>query len=134
MANFPSNYHNCGVNSTPVSGRYLAHNRHDPVAHAFLAADLYAGAKKLTDPTMVQSAYLARVNVTYGWWAHRRQDQRADIEAGRVPLVPPSYRSNGSALVVPHAAEIGDSELVAFVRAVGVNRVLEAAVTADAAQ
>jgi hypothetical protein len=101
--------------STAISGQFLASNRYDAIAHAFLACDLYTEAKKLTKPTMLQSAWLARVNVTYAWWAHKRQAERAAIEAGVIPLVPPQLaKANGSALTVPPALvpDIDDMDLI----------------------
>ena len=120
------------ANPAAISGSFLARNRHDAVAHAFFACDLFTGAKRLTKPTMLQAAYLARVNVTYAWWAFKRQAERAAIEAGLVPLVPSQLvKANGSTL--PTVTIIDNAEIVNFVRAVGVNRVLEAAVAVEAA-
>ena len=126
------------VNSTPVTGQYLAHTQKSLVERAFIGADLFTGAKHLTSPTLVQSSCLAKVNRTYVWWATRRQAERTEIEARRIPLVPPSHLApkacgNIDDLPVPKI-EIPDFELVEFVRAVGVSRVLDAAVLAEAAQ
>jgi hypothetical protein len=74
--------------AAPISGRYLAHNRHDHVAHAFFAGDLVLGKTQLVKPTVTQAAFLAGVNRAYVHWAIKRQDERAEIEAGLIPLVP----------------------------------------------
>ena len=71
--------------ATPVSGRYLAHNHLSDVAHAFMAAELTLGVTFLTDPTLTQSARLARVNPTYAWWAKARFAEREAIEFGIYP-------------------------------------------------
>jgi hypothetical protein len=121
--------------AVPISGRFLAHNRHNRVVRAFIAADLHAGTKRLIKPTLVQSALLAGVNRTYAHWADKRQAERAEIEAGLIPLVPAPVigpKVNGNMLSAP-LAEIEDSEVINFVRSVGVNRVLEAAVMVEAA-
>ena len=118
------------------TGRFLAHNRAGLVTRAFVAADLYSGAKALTKPTMTQSAFLARVSDTYGWWALKRMAERAEIEAGLIPLVPPAHAkpngSNGAPLVT--VVDVADAELVEFVRSLGVERVLQAACLVEAAQ
>jgi hypothetical protein len=114
------------VNSTAVTGNHLAYGHKSLTARAFLAADLFTGAKYLTTPTIVQSAYLANVNRTYAWWATKRQAERTAIEAGLIPLVPPRVK--------PTPIPIDDMELVAIARAVGVDRMINAAVMAEAAQ
>jgi hypothetical protein len=90
------------VESQPVTGRYLAHNRLDRVGKAFLASDLISGDKQLVKPTLVQAAMLAGVNATYAWWAGKQQANRLDIEAGYLPLVPRRVK-----------APISDPEIIA---------------------
>jgi len=68
--------------AAPISGRYLAHNRHDHVAHAFYAGDLVTGKTRLVKPTVTQAAFLSGVNRAYVYWAIKRQAQRAEIEGG----------------------------------------------------
>jgi hypothetical protein len=78
---------------------------------------------------------LARVNRTYVHYAVKRMAERAEIEAGLVPLVPPPLmapKTNSTALTTESG--IVDSGLVQFVRSVGINRVLEAAIAAEATQ
>jgi hypothetical protein len=125
-----------GVNSAPISGRYLAHNQQALVVRAFFAADLLSGAKQLTNPTLVQSAWLARVNRAYAYWAEKRMAERAEIEAGLIPLVPAPLvpKANGNASPMSITVQIPDCDLFDFVRTVGVNRVLEAAVAVEAAE
>jgi hypothetical protein len=123
--------------ATPIpafTGRFLAFNRKSPVVRAFYAADLHSGAKQLVKPTMVQSAFLAGVNRAYAHWAANRQAERADIERGLIPLVPSGSKLNGTMLPASITGHIADSDVIDFVRSVGVNRVLEAAVAVEAAQ
>ncbi len=124
------------VNSTPVTGRYLSHNHLGRIARAFVAADRAAGAKQLVRPTLTQAAHLARANVTYAWWARKRMAERAAIEAGLIPLVPalPVSKPNGSTLPMLITGQIPDGDLIALIRATGVDRVLAAACAVEAAQ
>ena len=46
----------------PVSGRYLAHCRLSLVERSFLGADLHTGVRQLVLPTVLQAAWLVRVN------------------------------------------------------------------------
>jgi hypothetical protein len=131
-------YHQPNGHSTPVTGRFLAHTHLDRVARAFVADDLYTGVKRLVEPTMLQAALLARVSPAYAWAARKRHAERGAIEMGLVPLVPPRLvrpKTNGHTLSIPaQAVEIDDSALIDFVHTVGVSRVLDAAVTVEAAQ
>ena len=104
----------------PISGRFLAHNRGNAAARAFLAADLHLGTRQLVLPTMTQAASLARINVTYAWWAAKRLEERAAIEGGMIPLVPPRLvapETNGLALPalseIPNDAWSAAKDLVA---------------------
>jgi hypothetical protein len=116
------------VKPTVISGRRLAHNKYDSVGRAFLAVDINSGAVVPTKFTMTQAARLARVSVTLAWWAKRRQAERAAIEAGLIPLVPPR-------LIVPKNDEmVADFVVLDFVRKVGIQKVLDAAVAIEAAQ
>ena len=125
-----------GVNPTPISGRYLACNKFSPIKRAFIAADLCLGTSFLTAPTQTQSAALARVNTSYLHWALKRITERAEIERGHVPLIP----SHGE-VVVPktngatHTTNgIDDAGLVQFVRSVGIDRVIHAAIAVERSQ
>ena len=115
----------------PLSGSYLAHSPLSLIERAFLAADLVTGAKYLVDPTQTQGAALARVNRTYVHWAVKRSTWRWEIERGLLPLIP---TTNGTTLAPTPESGIDDSGLVQIVRSVGVNRVLEAAIAAEAAE
>ena len=127
-----------GSAATPVPtlcGRFLAHNQKSRVVRAFYAADLHRGAKLLTKPTMLQAAFIARVSPAYAWAAEKRMAERNEIEGGYVPLVPPSVsKANGNMLPASITGHLADSEVIAFVRSVGIDRVLEAAVAVEAAQ
>jgi len=116
-----------------LTGRFLAHNRRSRVDRAFLAADLYFGAKRLTMPTLVQAATLAGVNRTYAFWATKPQAQRprAEIEAGLMPLVPAApARTNGNGTAVSIMPGIDDAELMHIANLVGPDRMLAAAIAA----
>lgn len=110
-----------------VSGSTLAHNRFDLVGKAFLAADLHRGVRILHKPTMVQSALLARVNRTYAFWADRRYEQRAEIEAGLLPLMPAKPVS-----IVTET--VSDLELANMIRVAGIARTLDIAALIEAAE
>jgi hypothetical protein len=134
------------VNSAvPVSGRFLAHNHYGKVVRAFFGGDLVAGDKWLANPTISQAARLVGVCPTYVQWALLRQSQHREIIRGIIPLVPGQHvapKTNGTAApvtLVPSppespASKIDDGDIIKFVRAVGVSRVLEAAVAVEAAQ
>jgi hypothetical protein len=98
----------------PLSGRYFAHNRLNRLQRAFLAADLHAGKCRLSAPTVVQAAWIARVDRTAAWWASLRQAERAAIVDGSLPLVPPRTR----------ARTVTDNELADTIRAAGIERTL----------
>jgi hypothetical protein len=117
------------VEPAPVSGNYLAYNRYDMIGKAFMAADLRRSARVLRNPTLVQAAWLARVNRTYAFWADKLYAQRAEIEAGLLPLVPPAPKLS---LIVPEV--ISDAELADTIRKVGVMRTLEMAALVEAAE
>jgi hypothetical protein len=124
------------VNPVSITGRFLAHNRKNRIERAFLAADLHTGARVLVDPTISQSAMLAGVNRTYAWWAVQRQAERDEIEAGLIPVLPANqitHAAIGNNSLPAPAIEIPDCELIEFVHSVGVDRVLDAAVLAEAA-
>lgn len=134
-----NNYHllEPATMAAPVFGRALAHSRLDLIRRSFIARDLCASVLRLTEPTQLQAAFLARVNPTYVHWAIKRSAERTEIEAGLIPLVPARFvipKTNGNTLPVAKPTEIDNSAIVSFVRSVGINRVLEAAVAVEAAQ
>lgn len=124
-----------GVNdaaSRPVSGNLLSHNRWDRIGKAFLAADLLLGARTLCDPTLLQCASLCRVNRAYVHWAVKRYGQRAEIEAGLLPLVP-----RVAAKPAPFIATddtISDAELADMIRSAGIARTIDIAAQIEAAE
>ena len=66
-------------------------------------------------------------------WSALRSPNSA-IERGDIPLVPAGIKPNGGTLPASITGHVADSEVISFVRSVGVNRVLEAAVMVEAAQ
>lgn len=116
-----------GVNPTPITGRALCHSTAPLVERAFVAWDLISGAHYLVSPTITQAAGLARVNRTYAFWAGQREAHRAQILSGELPLVP----ARPKPLLVP---AVDDAVILDFVKQVGIDRVLNAAVAAEAAE
>jgi hypothetical protein len=113
------------VKTTPVRGRYLTRapwNKHE---RAFGGAALYRGNTQLVQPTLAQAAFLTGSTVSSVWWALQREDHRDEIICGLLPLVPPRAKV---------APAIDDMELVAIARAVGVDRMINAAAMVEAAQ
>jgi hypothetical protein len=124
-----------GVNPTPISGNYLAHNHASTVIRAFIGADLVSGVRTPVGLNQNQAAGLARVSPVYVHWALKRASERAEIERGHAPLIPPHGevvvpKTNGATLTTNG---IDDAGLIQLVRSVGVNRVLNAAIAVDAA-
>jgi hypothetical protein len=80
------------VNPVPrlVTGMWLAHAKLSKGERAYIAADLYHGDARLIEPTMLQSAALARVNPSYAHIAASRPADRLLIETGVVSLAPKS--------------------------------------------
>jgi len=115
MAN-PLDY---GANAAPLTGRFLAHNHRSLTEKAYIAVDLHKGASVLVQPTVLQSAVLARVNPTYVHYALNQATYRFEIEHHLKPLVPPKK--------LPIPAVYDQAQIIAFVKAVGVTAVLEAA-------
>jgi len=116
-----------------LTGRFLAHNQESRVVRAFLAAELHAGVKRLDKPTRLQAALLARVNPTYALWAEKRMEERWQIEAGLIPLVPAApARANGNGTVQPIVPDVGidDAQLTHIANLVGAERMLAAAIAA----
>jgi hypothetical protein len=85
-----------------VTGMWLAHAKLSKAERAYIAADLYHGDTRLIEPTMLQSATLARVNVTYAHIAASRLADRLLVESGAVPLTP---KSTVKALPAPVSVE-----------------------------
>jgi hypothetical protein len=134
------------ANSAAISGDFLARNQESRVVRAFFAADLRLGARRLENLTRLQAASLARVSPTYAYWAEKRLDQRAAIEAGLIPLVPAQLaQANGTPLAPVASAPpngngtervefnggINDAALVHIAHLVGADRMLAAAVAVE---
>ena len=110
-----------GVNRH-VTGRFLAHNRLSRARRSFLSAELNLGVKQLVEPTLTQAAMLAGVSRASAFWAIRRMAERAEIEAGLLPLTPPRSAPN----------KISDAEIAAVIRSAGLDRMLAVAVVVEA--
>jgi hypothetical protein len=129
------------VNCSPLRGRYLGRSFGSKHEAAFAGADLYAGRKQLVEPSLAQSALVTGSDASSVWWALRREDYREAIIAGELPLVPARTKApplvpgtNGSsALPASITGMIADSDVISFVRSVGVNRVLKAACLLESA-
>jgi hypothetical protein len=105
-----------------VTGRFLAHNHLDMNGRSFLAAGLNMGLIRPDQLTLKQSALLARVNVTYAGYAAKRWEQRADIQAGLIPLVPgrvTNGNGNGNGYVAPVAMIEAIDDISAKLDAIG---------------
>jgi hypothetical protein len=119
-----------------IHGASLAHRHLNARQRAVLAADALDGLVRYV-PTQNQTAAEFGVSVPYITAARRLSpDQRAAILQGSdstsfAELIQPRQRR--LKLLTPNLA-ITDDELVKAVRAVGVNRVLDAAVAAEAAE
>jgi hypothetical protein len=116
-----------------LTGHYLARNGESRVVRAFLAADLHSGSKRLAKPTRLQAAFLARVSPTYACWAEKRMEERWQIEAGLIPLVPATLtHTNGNGTVQPVVPDggIDDTQLAHIAALVGSDRMLAAAIAA----
>jgi hypothetical protein len=113
------------VPPTPVTGQAISRKRNwQPHEREFWAADLYTGDKRLIKPTLQQVARLTGAgSASSVWWAVQREAARDEIMCGLLPLVPPRVK-----------APISDPEIIDFVRSVGIERVLDAAVAVEAAQ
>lgn len=97
-----------------VTGQFLVHAKLSKAERAFLARDLYVGDVQLIKPTVTQSAWLAVVNSTYAHWAIRRPErERALIESGALPLLPPMKTLPPPVSVSP------EEQLAGVVRAFG---------------
>jgi hypothetical protein len=121
-----------GAAPTPISGQLLAHNSWDLIHRAFIGADLKLGARIPENLTVVQCALLARTNRTYVQWALKRPEQRAAIEAGLLPLVPPV-----TAKPVPFIKTddvIPDAVIADVIRKAGITRTIDIAAQIEAAE
>lgn len=155
-----------GVGSTPITGRYLAHNKSSTVMRCCSALSAYfsdfsrwvatplaqvdqelrtvvaydysygelGGVRRHGDvghdaPTVLQSAWLARVNVTYVHHALKQAANRFWIEHGYTPLGPPRLKE--PQLPVPM---VDDADIIDIVRKYGIARTLDACCAVEAAQ
>jgi hypothetical protein len=122
------------VNWEYVTGRYCAHNWLDRPGRACLAVDLYLGRKRLIHPTMPIAAFAARIHPVCAWQEYRCQLDKEAIQARRMNGAAPAASPTTVPSPSPASQEVNDREVVDFVRAVGVGRVIEAACAVEAAQ
>jgi hypothetical protein len=101
-----------------VTGQWLARAKLTLVERAYHASDLFTGAAQLVQPTVLQSAGLARVSASYVHAAIRRPNDRLLVESGAVPLVPPMMPK---ALPAPTSPE---AKLADVVSEIGINGAL----------
>jgi hypothetical protein len=84
-----------GIATMPNTKWSLDHGTPTKVERAFAAADWASGALPYR-PTIAEAAVRAGVSPTYAWHALHRQAERAEIIAGRIPLIPPSRSPSSS--------------------------------------
>jgi hypothetical protein len=93
----------------PVSGQFLARNKHNHAERAFFGADLVTGRWCLFDPTVLQAAVLARVSPSSVRAALRQEEvNRYDIECGLLPLQHPR-NGNGHVKALAKSPTIDDA-------------------------
>jgi hypothetical protein len=103
--------------STLITGRFLAHNRLDQNDRNIIGLNLRIGKLQLTEPTIIQSAMLARADRAAVSFGFKR------LLAGRAELAEQEELQNVQAF---------EAELINFIRSVGIGRVIDAAVKAEA--
>jgi hypothetical protein len=116
-----------------VNGRYLAQDNLGRIKRALIGADLHTGRMQLVTPTVLQSAVLAKVDVTEVRHALRHLDDRDRIETAPTVLALPAPRGNGTAILAPQPNGADDA-LFDFVRKYGVDRVLTIAAAVEQEQ
>src|SRR6516164_1996755 len=84
-----------GIATVPNTKWSLDHGTPTKVERAFAAAD-WASGRIPYRPTIAEAAVRAGVSPTYACHALHRQAERAEIIAGRIPLIPPSGYSSSS--------------------------------------
>jgi hypothetical protein len=105
-----------GVATAPNTKWSLDHGTPTKVERAFAAAD-WASGRIPYRPTIAEAAVRAGVSPTYACHALHRQAERAEIIAGRIPLIPPSRSSSSEARDRRRLARMASKR--------GVERVLE---------
>jgi len=81
-----------GIATVPNTKWSLDHGAPTKVERAFVAAD-WASGRIPYRPTIAEAAVRAGVSPTYACHALHRQAERAEILAGRIPLIRPSRSS-----------------------------------------
>ena len=111
------------VGPRTVTGRNLAHKRRTPAQRALLAASIANGETVVIRPTMRQALAMTGANSAYANAALKLDPaERRAVANGWRPLIPnrPAARQG-----------ISDAELRRVARAVGADRLLDAAVEAE---
>ena len=85
-----------GIATVPNTKWSLDHSTPTKVERAFVAAD-WASGRIPYRPTIAEAAVRAGVSPTYACHALHRQAERAEIIAGRIPLIRPSRSSSSEA-------------------------------------
>jgi hypothetical protein len=119
------------VNSTtptPLKGRYLTRSLKGKHEGAFVAADLYRGAKVLIEPSLRQAALITGDEVNAVWWALQRLPFREAIIAGELPLVPPHKKA--SILPATNGTAVNFERLIEMAKASGIELWLAAGAAA----
>jgi hypothetical protein len=131
------------VNASASAAWRLTHETMSNSARAFAAADMYAGRVPFT-PTLSEAAAKARTSVASVRAALRREAERSDILAGRVPLIQPrpapgaeaqlrDLRNTVASFVPPHPVADAETRLAHIVEELGAERVLDLLAKFDAA-
>jgi hypothetical protein len=134
MSSFDYNSDN-GSNGKSISGLSLAHSRLTKPQRALQGAELLRGAQILVAPTMPQVSFLTGVSPTYLRMAvaiYEDEKLRTLVDQGRLSLADANGRAHQLALPPPHANEIDEVTLIGIARCVGPERMLAAAVAAEA--
>jgi hypothetical protein len=117
-----------------ITGQSLVHRRLDKRQRAVLAADVSDGLVRFA-PSQKQLADIFGVSIPYIELARKLSPgKRQAILRGWDPMSFAAPKTGTSMSVKVINSTLTDDELVKTIRAVGVNRVLEAAVAAEAAE
>lgn len=122
LTNYQTNFG--PVKPQPLRGRYLQRTLKERDA-PFTGADLYRGSKILVEPSLAQAAFIVGCDVNAVWRALQRLNFRKEVIDGTMPLAVPPPAKPKSLPPVPVVYD--DAQVLNFVRAVGIQRVLDAA-------
>jgi len=138
MEHFPKNGNGGAVILPPtpkvIRGRSLAHKQLDKRQRACIAADAIEGLTTV-DPTKAQVAAMLGVSLAYVAVARKLPPgKRAAILRGWDPTPFAGLMKGETGKAVTRVKVITDSDLANLARAVGPERMLEAAATVEAAE